>query len=121
MAMSCSSATWRRKCCSPTHRRMSNRSRPTSVRFSKATCVRIADAIDYDYARSFGKPDFGYAMRSLTFDRVLREWLRAHPGGQVVALGEGLETQYHRVDDGLVRWLSIDLPEALAVRSRFLP
>jgi len=38
-----------------------------------------------------------------------------------VALGEGLETQFHRVDDGRVRWLAVDLPEAIAVRALFLP
>ncbi len=83
--------------------------------------VRIADAIDYDYARSFGKPDASHAIRAARFDRVLGAWLKAHPGGQVVALGEGLETQFHRVDDGEVRWLSVDLPEAIEVRSRFVP
>jgi O-methyltransferase involved in polyketide biosynthesis len=83
--------------------------------------VRIGDRIDYDYVRSFGKPDAGHAIRAVTFDRLLRRWLRQHPGGQVIALGEGLETQFHRVDDGRLRWLSVDLPEAIAVRARFLP
>ena len=83
--------------------------------------IQIADAIEYDYARSFGRPESGHVIRALSSDQVLRTWLQYHPGGQVVALGEGLETQFHRVDDGRVRWLAIDLPEAIAVRSLFLP
>jgi len=39
----------------------------------------------------------------------------------VVALGEGLETQFWRVDNGRLRWVSIDLPEAVEVRERLLP
>ena len=35
-----------------------------------------------------------------------------HPAGTVVALGEGLETQFWRPDNGRVRWLSVDLPAA---------
>jgi O-methyltransferase involved in polyketide biosynthesis len=83
--------------------------------------VRIADSVDYDYASSFGRPDLGHVIRALVIDSLLRDWVRAHPGGQVVALGEGLETQFHRVDDGWVHWLSVDLPEAIEVRARYLP
>ena len=83
--------------------------------------VQIADAIKYDYARSFGQPESGQVIRALLSDRLLRAWLQYHPGGQVVALGEGLETQFWRVDDGRARWLAVDLPEAIAVRSLFLP
>ncbi len=38
-----------------------------------------------------------------------------------MALGEGLETQFWRVDNGRVHWLTIDLPEAIEVRERILP
>lgn len=84
-------------------------------------CVRIYQSIDYDYARNFGTPDGSHPMRSRVIDDVLRPWLTAHPGGAVVELGAGLETQFRRVDDGRVRWLCVDVPEAIAVRERFLP
>ena len=51
--------------------------------------IQIADAIKYDYARSFGQPESGQVIRALLSDRLLRAWLQYHPGGQVVALGEG--------------------------------
>lgn len=104
----------------PLHNRAAEARRPDAL-LHDPLAVRIADAIDYDYARSFGQPDYRHVHRALVFDRLLREWLHAHPEGQVVALGEGLETQFHRVDNGRVRWLSIDLPEAIVVRARFLP
>jgi O-methyltransferase involved in polyketide biosynthesis len=84
-------------------------------------CVRIYESIDYDYVRSFGKPDGSHPMRSRLFDAALRPWLRAHPGGSVVELAAGLETQFQRCDDGQVRWHCVDVPEAIAVRERFLP
>ncbi|WPB73656.1 class I SAM-dependent methyltransferase [Archangium violaceum] len=84
-------------------------------------CVRVYESIDYDYARSFGKPDASHPMRSRVFDDALRPWLQAHPGGTVVELGAGLETQFHRCDDDRVQWLCVDVPEAIAVRERFLP
>jgi O-methyltransferase involved in polyketide biosynthesis len=83
-------------------------------------CVRIYEAIDHDYSRSFGRPDDSHPMRSKLFDEAVRPWMKAHPGGTVVELGVGLETQFQRCDDGRVRWLCIDVPEAMAVRDRFI-
>jgi O-methyltransferase involved in polyketide biosynthesis len=39
----------------------------------------------------------------------------------VVALGEGLETQFWRVDNGQMRWLTVDVPETMELRLRLLP
>ncbi len=83
--------------------------------------VEIADRIAYDYARSFGKPEAGQVMRAVTIDHLLRDWISRHPTGQIIALGEGLETQFYRVNNGTIRWLSIDLPEAMSIRARLLP
>lgn len=104
----------------PLYNRAAEARRPDGL-LADPLAITIADAIDYDYARSFGRPDSAHAIRAKKIDDLLRTWLREHPFGQVVALGEGLETQFHRVDDGRVRWLSVDLPEAIAVRERFLP
>jgi O-methyltransferase involved in polyketide biosynthesis len=81
---------------------------------------RIYRSIDYDYRRSFGPPDSSHAVRSMMFDEALRPWMENHPGGTVVELGCGLETQFQRIDDGKVQWLCVDVPEAIDVRERFL-
>jgi O-methyltransferase involved in polyketide biosynthesis len=102
------------------HNRASEVRRPDAF-LRDPECLRIYESIDYDYARSFGKPDASHPMRSRIFDDAMRPWLAAHPGGTVIELGVGLETQFQRIDDGRVRWLCVDVPEAIAVRERFLP
>lgn len=83
--------------------------------------VRIYEMLDFDFKNYFGsKPLGGTASRAFCFDEIIIEWLKVYPDGQVVSLGEGLETQCKRVDNGKVRWLSIDLPEAIALREKFL-
>jgi O-methyltransferase involved in polyketide biosynthesis len=94
--------------------------RRTNTVLHDPMAVQVAERIPYDYAR-FGKPEAGQVMRAVTIDRLLKDWIQGHPSGQVIALGEGLETQFHRVDNGNIRWLSIDLPEVIAIRTRFLP
>src|SRR4051812_31514577 len=87
--------------------------------------VALVDAIDYPFAERFGEAARGplsqwQALRVKTFDREVQRFLAANPDGTVVALGEGLETQFWRVDNGRVRWLTVDLPEAIEVRERLL-
>jgi len=83
--------------------------------------VRICDAIDYDFTRHFGDPVGSFAARAAEIDQLLRRWLERHPDGLIVSLGEGLETQGLRVDNGRMRWLTVDLPAAIELRKHFLP
>jgi O-methyltransferase involved in polyketide biosynthesis len=82
--------------------------------------VTIHAGMQYDFAGHFGEPGGSLAVRAAAIDRALRLWLETHPDGLVVSLGEGLETQARRVDNGRMRWLSVDLPEAIALRERFI-
>jgi O-methyltransferase involved in polyketide biosynthesis len=82
--------------------------------------VRIYEALDFEYEKIFGPADPTHAAKSAMFDAELREFLDHHPNGVVVNLGEGLETQRFRVAGDQALWLSVDLPEAIAVRERFI-
>lgn len=81
--------------------------------------IEIYRSIDYDYRRNFGRGDPSHALRSLVFDRQLEAFLHRHPDAVVVNLGEGLETQRFRVG-GASLWLTVDLPEAIEFRERFI-
>jgi O-methyltransferase involved in polyketide biosynthesis len=82
--------------------------------------VRIQSAIKYDFTAHFGVPLGFLAARAIEIDRALLSWLGRHPQGVVVSLGEGLETQSRRVDNGRMRWLTVDLPDAIRLRKRCL-
>ena len=101
------------------HNRASEAVRPDGI-LKDDEGVRIYKSIDYDYERSFRKADGVHAIRAVVFDRELKKWIESHPEGFVVGLAEGLETQCKRVDNGRIRWLSIDLPEGMEVRERFI-
>jgi O-methyltransferase involved in polyketide biosynthesis len=105
------------------YHRASEAQRPDAV-LDDPQAVALVDRIDYPFAQRFGDPRAlgqWQALRARCFDVQVRRFLAARPGGTVVALGEGLETQFWRVDDGRGRWLTVDLPETVAVRDRLLP
>ncbi|MGW2053089.1 class I SAM-dependent methyltransferase [Streptomyces sp. NPDC001840] len=99
--------------------------RQPSWKFHDPRAVDLVDAIDYPFAETFGPPSpflaQGHALRVRSFDTVVRHFLTERPYGTVVALGEGLETQFWRVDNGRMSWLTVELPETAAVRRRLLP
>lgn len=83
--------------------------------------VEIAESIDYPFEEKLGRPDATHAIRAVGFDAEVRRFLEKKPDATVVALGDGLETQCYRVDNGRVRWLAVDLPETIEVRRKFIP
>ncbi len=82
--------------------------------------IEVVDRLDYDFADS-GRGVRLHAVRVATFDAAVRRFLGSHPAATVVALGEGLETQFWRLDNGQVRWLTVDVPETMDLRHRLLP
>ncbi len=86
--------------------------------------VTLLDTIDYDYLK-FGKPNQSHGLRAVAFDVATRQYLTTRPKASVVALAEGLQTSFWRLDrTGAVAesiWYSIDLPPVMDLRRRLLP
>lgn len=83
--------------------------------------VEAVERLDYDFTNVSTRGASWHAVRVATFDSAVRRFLKGNPDGTVVALGEGLETQFWRVDNGRMHWLTVDLPPVLDLRRRVLP
>lgn len=86
--------------------------------------VTLFDAISYDF-RKFGKPNQSHGLRAVAFDAAATDYLRTHPKASVVALAEGLQTSFWRLQRAGVAdqltWYSVDLPPVMALREKLLP
>lgn len=82
----------------------------------------IVERLDYD----FSSADKDMAMRSgviartIVLDRLVQAYLAKTPGAIVVNIACGLDTRCYRMQ-GYGHWYNLDLPEAIALRSKFLP
>ncbi|MEO1043556.1 MAG: class I SAM-dependent methyltransferase [Pseudomonadota bacterium] len=84
--------------------------------------VDLVRRINYRFFSKFGVPTPFLAIRARFSDDLIKQHIDKTPDHPVVvALGEGLETQFWRIGDQRVRWISVDLPEAIAVREKLLP
>lgn len=103
------------------HNRVSEAIRPDGF-LQDPKAVEIYKSIAYDYEKSFGPADNSHAIRSWVFDGAIRDFWENYPGGTIVNLGEGLETQRFRLEEQRhdALWITVDLPSAIEARERFI-
>lgn len=91
--------------------------------------VQLVDSIDFDFAKFGFTRRQDMAVRARLFDKHTRRYLVDHPKATVVALAEGLQTSFYRIDAPApgpdvghdFRWLSVDLPPMIELRRKLLP
>jgi O-methyltransferase involved in polyketide biosynthesis len=86
--------------------------------------LRIMTEVGHDFSPLTRHVDtltqLGWVKRGLLYDRVAKDFLRLYPEGTVVNIGCGLDTTFERADNGRLRWYDLDLPDVIALRSRFM-
>lgn len=87
--------------------------------------VELVRQMSYDFSRvrsiSLSEENkLVIILRSREFDRYAKGFLMRHPQSVVVHIGCGLDVRFERVDNGLVEWYDLDLPEVVEVRRNLL-
>ncbi|MDY6997387.1 MAG: class I SAM-dependent methyltransferase [Actinomycetota bacterium] len=104
--------------------RASEARRPDSI-IDDPMAVHLVDSIDFDFAKFGFTRRQDMALRAKAFDKYTRRYLVDHPRATVVALAEGLQTSFYRLDAAGVghefSWLTVDLPPMIELRSKLLP
>lgn len=101
------------------HQRATEAARPDGI-IDDPAAIALRDGLDYDY-HHFGRTHQATALRALAFDNASRDYLHTHPRATVVALAEGLQTSFWRLDNGELQWLSVDLEPIVLLRRQLLP
>jgi methyltransferase (TIGR00027 family) len=110
----------------PLHYR-AEESKSESSSFKDEIAERFHDAIAYDWGKfdAAASENWMTAMatamfhkRFAIFDEQVRKFLEEAPDGLVVNLGAGLDTRFHRLDNGRVEWIELDLPGVIAFRRK---
>ena len=84
--------------------------------------VEILDRIEYDFS---GKNEIsvisrlGVVIRTEILDEQTEMFLSKNPDAVVVNLGCGLDTRFYRLNNNMVKWYDLDLPEAIELRKQF--
>jgi O-methyltransferase involved in polyketide biosynthesis len=78
--------------------------------------------LDFDFTVFDADPitQVATVLRTKRFDEWTEDFLSRNRGGVVVNIGCGLDTRFYRVDDGVVRWFDLDLPDVIRLRQNLL-
>jgi len=84
--------------------------------------IELVEKIDFDFSKlKIPKiTRITAAMRAKQFDSWVRKFLVKNPDGVVVDIGCGLDTRFHRVDNGKVLWYDLDLAGVIELREKLL-
>jgi O-methyltransferase involved in polyketide biosynthesis len=101
-------------------------SKSESSGFKDEVAESFHDAIAYDWGKFDAQPRnpmsalrvAAFGERTAILDELVRNFLERAPDGLVVNLGAGLDTRFHRLDNGRVEWIELDLPEVIALRRK---
>lgn len=88
-----------------------------------AKAIETVRQLDYDFSAADKDVTMstGVIARTILLDRMVAAWLDKHPDAVVVNLASGMDTRFYRIATGTVRrWYNVDLPDAMAVRERYL-
>ncbi len=92
---------------------------------SDPTASGIIDKIDYDFStitRNISPlSQAAWILRSLSIDEVIRTRLVRNPDATIVNIGCGMDTTFDRVDNGILSWFDLDLPDVIRLREKFIP
>ena len=58
-------------------------------------------------------------VRTVIFDEIIADFIARNPEAQIINLGAGLDSRFWRVDNGRIRWFDLDMPDSIALRSKF--
>ena len=98
--------------------------RPDAI-ISDPMAIELIDSIDYDYGKFGLSAHQDIALRAIAFDNNAKRYLARYPKATVVALAEGLQTSFWRLEEAGVgqefRWLTVDLPPIISLREQLLP
>jgi O-methyltransferase involved in polyketide biosynthesis len=87
--------------------------------------IEIVEHIDYDFSTLDKKlnleSNLVFVVRARQFDDKIRAYITEYPHASVINLGAGLDTTFYRVDNGLIQWYDLDLPDVIELRKQLIP
>lgn len=96
-----------------------------SALFYDAKAVELVEYIDYDFSALDKKlnleSNIVFVARARQFDDKIRAYITEYPHASVINLGAGLDTTFYRVDNGLIHWYDLDLPDVIELRKQLIP
>jgi len=61
------------------------------------------------------------AIRAYHLDSAISKFISKYPDATIINIGAGLDTTFHRIDNGTIFWYDLDLPDSIELRQKLIP
>jgi len=86
--------------------------------------VSIINSIPYDFTtiskNIMNLSRLSWIARSIYFDKKIKAFINLFPEASIVNIGCGLDTTFDRVDNGMIHWYDLDLPDTIEFRKMYI-
>ena len=89
-------------------------------KFYDAKAVELVNRIDYDFSTASKDQTMssGVIARTLVLDELVEDFIGRNPTATIVNIACGLDTRFYRVDNGIITWYNLDLPDVIKLRDQ---
>ena len=89
-------------------------------KFYDAKAVELVNRIDYDFSTASKDRTMssGVIARTLVLDELVKDFIGRNPTATIVNIACGLDTRFYRVDNGIITWYNLDLPDVIKLRDQ---
>ena len=85
----------------------------------------IVRQIEFDFEAEFHQlpvqMSINSAIRAFHMDSAISSFISKYPDATIINIGAGLDTTFHRIDNGTIYWYDLDLPDTIALRRKLIP
>lgn len=89
-------------------------------KFYDAKAVEIINRIDYDFSIAAKDHNMicGVIGRTVVIDEIVKDFIKNNPKATIVNIACGLDTRFYRLDNGIITWYNLDLPDVIKLRNQ---
>lgn len=86
--------------------------------------MEIVGKVNYDFSPLISSitehSRITWIVRSICFDRLIRDFIRRYPNATIINIGCGMDTTYDRLNNGFILWYDLDLADVITLRKQFI-
>ena len=91
-------------------------------KFYDSKAIEVISKVDYDFSKAEKdtQMQFGTISRTIVLDKMVSDYMNAHPECTVVNIASGMDTRFNRLDNGRINWYNVDLENSASYRLKYI-
>lgn len=97
-------------------------SKDKNHKFYDSKAIEVISKVDYDFtsAEKDKLMQMGTIARTIVLDKMVTNYIKAHPECTIVNIASGMDTRFNRLDNGKINWYNVNLKNSASYRLKYI-